>query len=481
MRGVTGDAFTVPDPASATYVLTVQLVADGCELREGESWTLDLEVSQQDPYPHQLVHLTALMEVEEARATRISAQYSIAGQLLGFADRLVAVLAAAGITPPPPTPPEATTIAFPQGADVPDLTISIEKLPEIVGELRWRCVAAGPNGSRTEAALSSNIADEPREFARLLVNAMSAIEGQPGVNQRLAGLGARISQNFPTGVWAAITAAGQKAAPNPPSILFVSEEPYVPWELAQMENPFDPAAPPFLAAQADVGRWVLARRPGFPPPTDQQVTDFAVISGTYDPKLAPDLTWATAEAAELLRVYGASSTNADHPSVSARLVGPPSPDAVHFAVHGTYDPGGVEDGLYLTDQMSLIPSDVEGMRLSSGRPVVFLNACQVGAGNAVLGDYSGLGEAFLFAGATAVIAPLWSVSDEKAHDVALAFYREIFNGERPAAALRRIRAQWIDKYDTDSATEMAYQYFGHPLLRVSGPANQVLPPPAAVP
>ena len=51
------------------------------------------------------------------------------------------------------------------------------------------------------------------------------------------------------------------------------------------------------------------------------------------------------------------------------------------------------------------------------RPMfVFLNACQVGAGQRVLGDYAGLATAFLSAGAAGVVAALWNVHDLAARE-----------------------------------------------------------------
>jgi len=70
----------------------------------------------------------------------------------------------------------------------------------------------------------------------------------------------------------------------------------------------------------------------------------------------------------------------------------------------------------------LKPQHVESVTMS--RPMfVFLNACQVGAGQRVLGDYAGLATAFLSAGAAGVVAALGNVHDLAARDVAVNFYR----------------------------------------------------------
>ena len=66
---------------------------------------------------------------------------------------------------------------------------------------------------------------------------------------------------------------GRGEIDRPPRVLLLSQEPYVPWELAAVEPALDPhapaGAPVFLAAQADVGRWVFGqRRPALPPPVE---------------------------------------------------------------------------------------------------------------------------------------------------------------------------------------------------------------------
>jgi len=120
----------------------------------------------------------------------------------------------------------------------------------------------------------------------------------------------------------------------------------------------------------------------------------------------------------------------------------------------------------LTDGSFLDPLEVEGSTLER-RPFVFLNACQVGQANAILGDYAGMAQSFVSAGASAVIAPLWSVKDTTAKDFALQFYAPA--GEtRPATALRTARAS-LGNAGITSGTHLAYQFYGHPALRLTLP------------
>ena len=258
-------------------------------------------------------------------------------------------------------------------------------------------------------------------------------------------------------------------------MLILSAEPYVPWELARMEEPFiDPAAPPFLAAQANVGRWVLPQRervagsrqrPQQPPPREVEVSAMAVVTGVYGQPGWSRLKEAEAEAEELELRFKAARVDAVTAEVLQCLRGTPSAELLHFAVHGTYDPGGSQDGLMLVDGKTLAPAQVRGARLDRS-PFVFLNACQVGSGSKILGDYSGMAADFLIAGASGVVAPLWSVKDTVAHEIALSFYEKTTKGMSPAAALREARRSFLPEASPQSATWLAYQFFGHPSLKL---------------
>ena len=121
----------------------------------------------------------------------------------------------------------------------------------------------------------------------------------------------------------------------------------------------------------------------------------------------------------------------------------------------------------------LKPQHVESVTMP--RPMfVFLNACQVGAGQRVLGDYAGLATAFLSAGAAGVVAALWNVHDLAARDVAVNFYRDLDADAVPVAAvLRRIRAQYTRQYaDKDAvgrATLLATSSSATPTAPINDP------------
>ena len=140
-------------------------------------------------------------------------------------------------------------------------------------------------------------------------------------------------------------------------------------------------------------------------------------------------------------------------------------DVLHFSLHGKYDPGTAKQGLVLVDGEVIDRLVVEG-RLTRRAPLVFLNACQVGTGQETLGDYAGLAESFLFAGASAVVAPLWSIDDGVASAMAERFYDKAFAGEAVAEIVRAERAAFGTGDDPNSSTLVAFQFFGHPAFRL---------------
>jgi len=480
---VVGEEFALlvgigPDPASGVaggpmqlpggeYRLTVQVVAEGFRLAAGESWRNQLPVSDQAPYPRVVLHLTAEPQQRNVRAAMVQVQYSIDGQVVGLGVRSLAVLGHADLAGQEPVPPQdpGVNLTVPTGAVPADLTVTI-KLGEQPGRLLWTFQSPHPL-DLPDAPVPGDIGDDAEAFARRLILQVNQREGRVDLYDFLVGTGNQLAELVPAELWALLQAAAGRVAPAPPTVLLLSEEPHVPWELACLDPPLDPAAPPFLAAQAVVGRWVAGvRRPPLPPPLRTPADAIAVVCGRYEN--VPGwrrLEAAEAEAAELRSRYQAEAVDAVLEEVRRCLRQEPVADVLHFAVHGNYDPGGGQDGLILTDRRPLDPAVVMARPLR-GTPFVFLNACQVGTGGRILGDYAGMARAFLWAGAAGVVAPLWSVADTVAKDLALRFYGEVFAGTPPAEALRRERAAFSDGAAGISGVHVAYQFFGHPAMRL---------------
>ncbi len=465
---VAGGPMRRPETSIGPYTITIQVVADGFRLtRPDETWRVDLPVTAEAPYPSATLHLAPNAQAEPVLARSVRGMFSVDGQPIGLAVRPVAVVASAALLgqAPTPEPQPAVDMRIPTGEAPPDLTVRIELGAQpIPGRVLWQFLASDPAVRVPDAAVEVLIGNEPREFLKSVIQEMGMAEGGVGVYQKLRGIGVTIADNVPDEFFKALADVASLVKDRHITVLFLSEEPYVPWELMVLDEPLDPSAPPFLSAQVDVGRWALGqRRPKLPPPAKVEVHSFAVVSGVYDTSPEwPRLFDAEEEAADLAKAYKTTSVDARSANVQRLLEGDPRADLLHFAVHGQYDPGGQIDGLVLVDG-ALGPNQVTGSELG-GTPFVFLNACQVGAANEVLGDYAGMADAFLKAGASGVIAPLWSIDDVLARELALKFYAKALKGESPASVMRSERTAFQKADGPTSSTYLAYQFYGHPRM-----------------
>jgi CHAT domain-containing protein len=140
---------------------------------------------------------------------------------------------------------------------------------------------------------------------------------------------------------------------------------------------------------------------------------------------------------------------------------------VHFVCHG----GDSQDGtqmIYLDNNEQLTSTEVEGMdgieeAFRRINPIVFLNACEVGRPAPALTGLGGFAASFIGLGAGAVIAPLWSVKDSIACQIAVEFYKRVKDEpETPFAEIfRKIRESAYDVANGED-TYAAYCFYGDP-------------------
>jgi chaperonin GroEL len=469
VAGVLGPPLVLPPDTGTTYSLSVHVVAQGFMLSPDETWRQVLQVTPEEPYPVVALHLTPHLGGDQARVRKVQATYSVGGQTIGFASRSVLIMRSAdGVAViPNPDPPSGMAVSLPTGQIAADLTVHIMSAGDgNDGNFVWTFESPHRGVTLPTKPEPCTLGSTPQAFAESVVEGLSPRVDKPDFELFLTGVGSWVADHVPTMFWGLLEAvAGHCDGPRP-TILIHSAEPYVPWELALLPTPLDPHAPPHLGAQATVGRWVLSQtgKPPLPPPQSKHVNAFAIVWGKYPYGTADRLKEAEAEAADLADTYLGRTTPVDAtlPKVAACLKGTPEADVLHFAVHGDYKPGTQEDGLFLTDKERLHPIAVRGATLRL-KPFVFLNACQVGMGSKILGDYAGLAEAFLYAGASGVVAPIWSIGDGRARKFATTFYAAAFADASPAEALREARdALAVDGQPALAA--LAYQYFGSPTM-----------------
>ncbi|CRK59480.1 hypothetical protein [Alloactinosynnema sp. L-07] len=471
-------SFTVP---STSVELEVVLMYDPAAFAPvGWANPIRLTVTPTRPYPLATVGMTALGGPNLRTRRDIGASFYVDGGLRGYASRGIEVTGT----------PSGVVPLFDGGLldigpllaqDAPDLVVVVERGEDLRGQtLLWSTRTTLPGVPAAPGPFRSEIGEDPAAFARRIRLDIGAFGGDArGTTLKLIGVGRAIADHIPEEVRAALTAAAAARAPEPATVLLLSSEPHVPWELAVLDPP--PPGSPFLGSAMAIGRWVLAKsRPRPTPPTQVRADRHTVVTARYEGVAGwSRLPFAEAEAERLRLAYPpADEIEPLHSAVLDCLEAGPVGGVLHFALHGRYDPENAQDGLVL-----LAPSDADPTRLVprflqpdqvaalefTTAPFVFLNSCQVGAAGEVLGDYSGLAKAFLAAGAAGVVAPLWNVNDEAAGALADSFYRAAYGPESlaPAEFLRRARSQ-VTRTDFPAwpATTLAYQFFGHPRLRL---------------
>jgi CHAT domain-containing protein len=112
-------------------------------------------------------------------------------------------------------------------------------------------------------------------------------------------------------------------------------------------------------------------------------------------------------------------------------------DVIHFTGHGVAGGSNADRGeIRLQSGSRLRPEDLSGVvaNLGKGKPIVFLNACEVGRAGMGLTQPGGWPRGFLAAGAGAFIGPLWKVADASAAAFAAEFYDNLILGKTVGAA-----------------------------------------------
>jgi CHAT domain-containing protein len=161
------------------------------------------------------------------------------------------------------------------------------------------------------------------------------------------------------------------------------------------------------------------------------------------------LLWTRVEAAEIMKVTpaGTGLQALDFEASRAMALSPVLAQyrIVHFATHAFSDGEHPErSGLVLSlfDRHGQPQNGVLGLEqiygLNLPADLVVLSACETALGKEIDGEgLVGLVRGFMYAGATRVMASLWSVDDEVTAYLMAHFYRSLEqDGLSPAAALR---------------------------------------------
>jgi hypothetical protein len=265
------------------------------------------------------------------------------------------------------------------------------------------------------------------------------------------------------------------------AVQVISEEPFIPWEIAYLSDPTsgETDGADFLASFGLV-RW-LHNIPWPHAELKLRADRVRFVIPDY-PKPNWRLPGATKEAEMLRRLFpGAKSVSAQSAEIEDLLrEGGNSFDVLHFACHGLAEGDKIWDaGLMMAGRMvgaKYVPDPLEvaqvyaAAKLGGGgtRPIVFLNACQIGRTGRSLSGVGGFASAFLDPksrqGASLFVGTLWSVGDGSALTFAETFYNRLKAGDTLVSATRAAREQGKIMREP---TWLAYTTYGHPYAKIT--------------
>lgn len=248
-------------------------------------------------------------------------------------------------------------------------------------------------------------------------------------------------------------------------IQIVSGTGMFPWELMRPTLRGSDERETFLALTADIARWVPATSQHPRPPQEISLQTLTVIAPQYDSDHA--LPAATAEVLALSQVPGYASVQGSYLEVTKLATDLPA-GVVHFAGHGASKvQNGVPHFLILLSDKSMDPDEWQSLhtKASVNSPLIFFNACDVGAIDQFMNEIDGWAPILLATGAAGYIGALWPISDRVASVFAIEFYKgleaQLRTGEANVAEiLTNTRKSVFDS--TGDPTALAYILYADP-------------------
>ena len=140
----------------------------------------------------------------------------------------------------------------------------------------------------------------------------------------------------------------------------------------------------------------------------------------------------------------------------------PPVQLLHVAAHGSHRTDNPDFSHIALSDGQLLTDDV--LRLDLSYELVTLSACETGRGRVSAADETlGVGWAFLYAGAGAVISSLWRISDARTVPLMERLYAALGEGLPKSSALRRAQIEALaEDPDAHPAFWGAFQLFGSP-------------------
>ena len=252
------------------------------------------------------------------------------------------------------------------------------------------------------------------------------------------------------------------------SLLIVSDEPHIPWELLW---PYDPQGfwidDEPLCLRMRMARWLRRDPQGsvtYEPEPSLRLHTLAILAPSDS-----GLPAAQRERAFLSLLMKQHRLKDASPSeltrtVVKRLLEQGDYTWIHVAAHGNFypdDPNG-ESAIWLEDKQPLTSKAIIGaaeVYLHRHRPAFVFNACEVGRQGWAITGLSGWANRLISAGAGLFLAPQWIVNDGAALKFSKTMYQSLLAGQPIAEAVRQGRLAARREGDP---TWLAYSLYAHP-------------------
>ena len=500
------DAPTTPGVMSFTTArsaktIDIDVMVEAPDFTCDAGWKHTLSVDKSDPFAKSLeLHIVPVaLDDATIRVATVRIHYSYKGQPAGMAVRRVALGDATAAEAATLKQTTAAPLQIAPTATPVDLTIRIARRDEsdAARELLWTILdCAYPAVVLPNAPLVQKVGDRDTtsSFASKVTSQVNAADGTVTIDTMLRGIGTLIRRAIPAEVLTVLSdVAASVGTDRLARILLLTDECFIPWELALLDPAPNAARAPFLGAQFAVSRWIHGESDvPVPPPATLVVNDLAVVLGNYDASSLNALPHAKEESAALVdqatktptRFPHVTSVNASPESMVDLLngalptpTGTLAPEMVHFACHGEVLGSGISKRsvLYMSDGTALSETLFVASSLGkTKKSFLFMNACQVGVGGDELNQYAGFPGFAISAGFSGFVGPLWSVNDQIAKSIAIDFYTRAFGADgsapRPVAdVLADMRSQYASEPDPKKrqSTWLAYVHYGHPHFTLS--------------
>lgn len=296
-----------------------------------------------------------------------------------------------------------------------------------------------------------------RTLQKEIATTFRALENEPAgkpTTNFLRGMGVQLYSKLPETFKQLVEVLLRK---TDPTLIVYTDEGLIPWELLVRKVGTKTDKFP-IGAHIIMGRWVTGPNTGVPTPP--RLNKAFVSVGV------PRLPHAKHEE-KTLKKFLPESVIKEFTDAHVMLAAWAKVNApiIHYIGHGSDAQGGqavVISKTTVTDTHIDGDLDLEN-RFAKTRPLVFLNACMAGQAPVKYLGAHGLPQSLIGKGASAVVAPNWTVLDATAAAVARRFYG-VFRNKKKLSLARVLRDLRRESYHDGAGkhTWAAYSFFGHP-------------------